>query len=242
MENHRDLSISRWLFTGPGFGLLVLLLSISLGNLVATYRQTSEDERKFLKSQIAALTALRQETEMNTSTARKNVDSSRAAIKKRRIPALLPYQVNVWEAISSTTEVLTLPATDYSALSLIYGQMARANRQYDMLIDRFLTWLPLSPAPLPELQLEVWRKHQATISESLLSNAEFIDRNLPLVEKVANGQLKQAQIELEILDLRSRPLLDLLIVIAVAGAVALIYLLGAALTERTRRRGNADID
>jgi hypothetical protein len=210
MQQPREtITISKWLFYGSGFSLIVLALSLALTPLATSYNQGHEEQKRFVSRKIVVLTALKGEAEENRRRAEFNVESTKGATSRDTIPALLRYIVTVWSGVSGSQELLSLPADDFSAFALIYGQLEDANRRYALWEDRF-TFSPFSFSSLTKDQFESWVQYRRAEVRNLRSDAELIRKNLPLVVKVADGHVKTAEIELKILSLESWPIVLLI--------------------------------
>ncbi len=159
MQPRETITISKWLFYGSGFGLIVLALSLALTPLAISYTQNHEEQRRFLSRKIVVLTALKAEAEENLRRAELNVGSAKGATNQSAIPVFSRYLVTVWNGVSASQELLSLPADDFSALALIYGQLQDANRRYAVWEDRF-TFSPFSFSSLSETEYQSWVQYR----------------------------------------------------------------------------------
>ncbi|MGH9426964.1 MAG: hypothetical protein ACRD2L_11765, partial [Terriglobia bacterium] len=62
--------IAKWLFGGPGFSVIVLILSTTVGFQVLNYSSERQERRKLLAGRVAGLTAIYAESIVNRDRAK----------------------------------------------------------------------------------------------------------------------------------------------------------------------------
>jgi hypothetical protein len=248
MEPRETLITPKWLVYGQGFGLIVLALSLALTPLAISYTQSQGEQKRFFERKIVVLTALRSEARENLRNAGLNIESAKDATRQRvtrgtlTFPGFVRYTVIVWNGLSGSQELLSLPADDFSALALIYGQLEDANRRYTAWEDRF-TLSPFSFSSLSESQWSSWEQYRNSEVKNLRIGAEAIEGNLPLVIKVSDLHVKRAEIELKLLSLETWPFGLLVqsnyITLLVLGGILIVALVRGIQRRREIRRERA---
>jgi hypothetical protein len=248
MEPRETLITPKWLLYGQGFGLIVLALSLTLTPLAISYTQSQGEQKRFAERKIVVLTALRSEAQENLRRAGLNIESAKGATRQRAapgsiiFPGFVRYSVIVWNGLSGSQELLSLPADDFTALALIYGQLEDANRRYTAWEDRF-TLSPFSFSSLSQSQWESWEQYRNSEVKNLRSGAESISENLPLIVKVSDLHVKRAEIELKLLALQPWPIGLLLgsnyIILPALGGLLIVVFARGIQRRRAIRRARA---
>jgi hypothetical protein len=195
--------VSRWLFTGQGFSLLVLILSTALGFLIFTYTSRQQQEHELLSGRIAALSAIDAETAANLERAQRNVKGLRDAVGKRGVfPGLEQYAVTTWNSVASSRGLITLSPKTFVALASLYDALQRENRDYSVLQDHLLLF-PLQVRTLSKAELDVQESNRVSTLRSMLWSATILSTGtIPGLKEVVASELGVAKSELATVEQR----------------------------------------
>lgn len=189
--------IAKWLFGGPGFAVVVLVLSTTVGFQVLNYSSTQQERRKLLMGRVAALTAIRAETLTNIERADFNAEGLEKAARQRgTYPGLMPYAVTVWNAVAASEGIITLSPEKFVDLSLSYGRLVDANRDFSILQEYNLV-SPLQVRSVSPEEYGAQDRNRASVLRSMHVEARSIQGFvLPLMENRVSEELESAKKEL----------------------------------------------
>jgi len=196
-QQHDLTPLAKWLFGGPGFAVIVLILSTILGFQVLMYSTEQQERRKLLMTRVTGLTAIHEEATENLARARRNVESLRKTIPQRGVyPGLIPYTLTAWNAVMTSEGIVTLSPKMFVTLGVVYGGLADANRDYATLQEHnLLSGLQVASASPEEYVAR--DRNRASILRSTLASADLLSRlTLPLMKKVVAAELESAKMEL----------------------------------------------
>ncbi len=224
---------------GPGFALVVAMVGAALSFVVVTYTSTLRDQERIYRSQVAILSDLLDEVDLNQERAKKNAETFSKAVtgKEDFTPVPDRYMVHTWNSVSSSEAVTTALAPKvFSGLSQLYEILENENRRYTQWEDGLFGSVVATRAWTPEEKRATFANRR-TWFQGRRDVARLIhDQLTPILKTVLETSRQIAQVKLEMVDIRMQQAWGLVVSIGLVAGLAFLRATAEVLFPSRQRK------